>query len=113
MAFWEKDCIEKAIIFYSKAIELDSSYDIAYNNLGVVFLDGLGDATRAIDYFRTAVEINPNYVLAHFNLARSYETLNEKINAAKQYQKALNLNKIHNELDNKIIEERLYKLFEA
>ncbi len=113
MAFWEKDCIEKAIIFYSKAIELDSSYDIAYNNLGVVFLDGLGDATRAMDYFRTAVEINPNYVLAHFNLARSHETMNEKINAAKQYQKALNLNKIHNELDNKIIEERLYKLFEA
>lgn len=113
MAFWEKDCIEKAIIFYSKAIELDSTYDIAYNNLGVVFLDGLGDASRAIDYFRTAVEINPNYVLAHFNLARSHESMNEKINAAKQYQKALNLNKIHNELENKIIEERLYKLFEA
>jgi len=113
MAFWEKDCIEKAIIFYSKAIELDSTYDIAYNNLGVVFLDGLGDASRAIEYFRTAVEINPNYVLAHFNLARSHETMNEKINAAKQYQKALNLNKIHNELDNKIIEERLYRLFEA
>ena len=113
MAYWEKDCIEKAIIFYSKAIELDSTYDIAYNNLGVVFLDGLGDAQRAIDYFRTAVEINPNYVLAYFNLARSYETMNEKINAAKQYQKALNLNKIHNELDNKIIEERLYRLFEA
>ena len=113
MANWEKDCIEKAIIFYSKAIELDSTYDIAYNNLGVVFLDGLGDAQRAMDYFRTAIEINPNYVLAHFNLARSYETLNEKINAAKQYQKALNLNKTLNELDNKIIEERLYKLFEA
>lgn len=113
MANWEKDCIEKAIIFYSKAIELDSTYDIAYNNLGVVFLDGLGDSQRAMDYFRTAIEINPNYVLAHFNLARSYETLNEKINAAKQYQKALNLNKTLNELDNKIIEERLYKLFEA
>ena len=113
MANWEKDCIEKAIIFYSKAIELDSTYDIAYNNLGVVFLDGLGDAQRAMDYFRTAIEINPNYVLAHFNLARSYEAINEKINAAKQYQKALNINKTVEELDNKIIEERLYKLFEA
>ena len=39
--------------------------------------------------------------------------LEEKIAAAKQYQKALNLNKIKNELDSKIIEERLYKLFEA
>lgn len=113
MAYWEKDCIEKAIIFYSKAIELDSSYDIAYNNLGVVFLDGLGDATRAMGYFKTAVEINPTYVLAYFNLARSYESMNEKISAAKQYQKALNLNKTRNELDSKLIEERLYKLFEA
>ena len=113
MAYWEQDSIEKAVIYYSKAIELDSTYDIAYNNLGVVFLDGLGDAHRAMDYFKTAVEINPNYVLAHFNLARSHEMLDEKIAAAKQYQKALNLNKNLNELDSKIIEDRLYKLFEA
>ncbi len=113
MAYWEKDCIEKSIIYYSRAIELDSTYDIAYNNLGVVFLDGLGDATRAIEYFKTAVEINPNYVLAHFNLARSHEVLGEKIIAAKQYQKAMNINKIQNELDQKLIEERLYKLFET
>lgn len=113
MAYWEQDCIEKSIIYYSKAIELDSTYDIAYNNLGVVFLDGLGDTQRAMDYFKTAVEINPQYVLAHFNLARSHESLNEKIAAAKQYQKALNLNKLRNELESQIIEERLYKLFEA
>ena len=113
MAFWEQDCIEKAIIYYSKAIELDPSYDIAYNNLGVVFLDGLGDAQRASEYFRTATEINTNYVLAHFNLARSHEMMGEKIAAAKQYQKALNINRQTNELDFKIIEERLYKLFET
>ena len=113
MAYWEKDCIEKAIIYYSKAIELDSSYDIAYNNLGVVFLDGLGDAQRASDYFKNAISINPQYVLAHFNLARCHEMLNEKIAAAKQYQKALNLNQKRNELDFKIIEDRLYKLFET
>ena len=113
MAYWEKDCIEKAIIYYSKAIELDSSYDIAYNNLGVVFLDGLGDAQRASDYFKNAISINPQYVLAHFNLARCHEMLNEKIAAAKQYQKALNLNQKRNQLDFKIIEDRLYKLFET
>ncbi len=113
MAYWEKDCIEKAIIFYSKALELDSTYDIAYNNLGVVFLDGLGDANRAMEYFKNAIEINPNYVLANFNLARCHEMLNEKIIAAKQYQKALNINNVNNEMDSKIIEERLYKLFET
>ena len=113
MAFWEKDMIEKSIIYYSKAIELDPSYDIAYNNLGVVFLDGLGDATRAIEYFKTAIEINPDYVLASFNLARAHESLGEKITAAKQYQHALNINKTKNELNQELIQERLYKLFEV
>lgn len=113
MVYWEQDLIEKSIIYYSKAIELDSSYDIAYNNLGVVFLDGLGDASRATDYFKTAIDLNPTYVLAHFNLARCHEVLNEKIQAAKQYQKALNLNSAKEELDSNLIEERLYKLFET
>lgn len=113
MVYWEQDLIEKAIIYYSKAIELDSTYDIAYNNLGVVFLDGLGDANRAMDYFKTAIDLNPDYVLAHFNLARAHEMLNEKIQAAKQYQKSLNLNSVKEELDSRIIEERLYKLFET
>lgn len=113
MTYWEEDEIEKSIIFYSKALELDPGYEIAYNNLGVVFLDGIGDAKRASDYFKNAIALNPNYVLAHFNLARSHEIMNEKIAAAKQYQKALNINKQTQEFDSNIIEERLYKLFEA
>ncbi len=113
MSYWEMDEIEKSIVYYSKALELDPGYEIAYNNLGVVFLDGLGDAKRASVYFKNAIELNPNYVLAHFNLARSHEMLDEKITAAKQYQKALNINKQSNEFDSKIIEERLYKLFET
>ena len=113
MAYWEQDEIEKSIIYYSRALELDPGYEIAYNNLGVVFLDGLGDAKRAIDYFKNAIELNPNYVLAHFNLARSHEALGEKIAAAKQYQKSLNINKQTEECDSKIIEERLYRLFET
>ncbi len=113
MAYWEQDEIEKAIIYYSRSLELDPGYEIAYNNLGVVFLDGLGDAKRANDYFKNAIELNPSYVLAHFNLARGHEALGEKITAAKQYQKALNINKQTQEFDSKIIEDRLYKLFET
>ena len=113
MAYWEKDYIEKAIIYYSKAIDLDPEYDIAYNNLGVIFLDGLGDAKRALAYFENAVDINPNYVLAHFNIGRAYEVMGQKIEAAKKYQVALNLNKINPEIESQMIEDMLYKLFEA
>lgn len=113
LACWEEDLVEKAIIYYTKALELDSKYDIASNNLGVVFLDGLGDIERAQLYFNNALEINCDYALAHFNLARSYEAQNKKIEAAKEYQKALDLNNVKKELDSEIIEEKLHKLFEA
>ncbi len=113
MAYWEKDSIERAIINYTKAIDLDPEYDIAYNNLGVVFLDGLGDIKRAKTHFETAIDINQAYVLAHFNLARAHEALNEKICAANEYQKALDLNTKNIEMDEEIIRERLFKLFDA
>lgn len=113
MAYWEKDHIEKAIIYYSKAIELDPTYDIASNNLGVIFLDGLGDAARALSCFEKAAEINPNYVLAHFNIGRAHEALGQKIEAAKQYQIALNLNKTNPEVEDEMIEKALFKLFET
>jgi len=113
MTYWELDLIEQAIIYYSKSIQLNPKYDIAYNNLGVVFLDGLGDTNRAEEYFKGAIELNPTYVLAHFNLARNYEAQNAKIIAAKEYQLALNYNQDKKEIDDEIIKERLHKLFET
>ena len=108
-----KETIDSISCFiFRHYIAFDDSVDVLRIS-GVVFLDGLGDASRAIEYFRTATEINPNYVLAHFNMARSHEAMGEKIAAAKQYQKALNINRQTNELDFKLIEDRLYKLFET
>ena len=113
MAYWEKDLVEKAILNYTKAIDLDPNYDIAYNNLGVIFLDGLGDTKRAMTYFETAVDINDCYVLAHFNLARAHDALGEKICAANEYQKAFDLNRKNVEMDEGIIQERLFQLFDT
>ncbi len=113
MVYWEKDLIEEAITNYVKAIELDPDYEIGYNNLGVIFLDGLGDINRAKTYFETAIDIKDDYVLAHFNLGRTYEALDKKVQAAGEYQKALDKNALNFEIDENIITERLYKLFEA
>ncbi len=112
MIYWECDKIEEAISYYLKAIDKDPDYDIAYNNLGVVLLDGLNDANRAIPYFETAIDINAGYVLAYFNCARAYQLLGKNIEAAKMYQNALNFNKNSHEIDDGIIEEKLYGLFD-
>lgn len=113
MAFWERDYIENAIEFYTRAIDIEPDYEIAYNNLGVVYFDGLNDTERAKPCFEAALKLNDNYTMAHFNMARYFEAKGDKVSAANEYQYALDLNKIYPEIDDEIIEERLFKLFET
>ncbi len=90
---------EEAIKSYELAIKYNPNYDIAYNNLGVIYLDDLGRVNRAIELFRKAIESNPSYALAHFNLARATSIIGDKIEAAKLYQMAQDINKVTQEID--------------
>lgn len=113
IAFWEHDYVEEAIVAYNKAIEIDSEYDIAYNNLGVIYLDGIGNVKEALRLFNKAIRINPNYALANFNAARACEAhmlINEAI---EYYQNALKINRETKELDENEILTRLEHLFDT
>ena len=112
LALWEKDYLEEAVIAFHKSIELNPDFEISQNNLGVVYLDGFGDPKASIEYFKNAVNINPNYTLAYFNLARAYQAIGDKSNAAEYYQMTMDLNKITEELSEKDIRKRLFELFE-
>lgn len=112
LALWENDFIEEAIVSYHKAIDLNPNFDIAQNNLGVIYLDGLGCASDALPFFLKAIEINPSYTLAYFNAGRANEMLNEKTQAAEYYQMALDMNKLTEDLPDSEITERLHSLFE-
>jgi tetratricopeptide (TPR) repeat protein len=112
LALWEKDYLEESVVAFHKSIELNPDFEIAQNNLGVVYLDGYGDPKASIDYFKTAVKINPNYTLAYFNLARAYQAIGDKASAAEFYQITMDLNKITEELSEKDIRKRLFNLFE-
>ena len=111
LALWEKDYLEEAIVAFHKSIELNPNFEIAQNNLGVVYLDGIGDPKESVEYFKNAININPNYTLAYFNLARAYQAIGDKAMAAEYYQMTMDLNKITEELSEKEIRERLYDLF--
>lgn len=113
MAYWESNSVQDAIDCYNLAINADPSYDIAHNNLGVIYLDTLNDLNRALACFTEAVDLNPDYTLAHFNLGRCYALLNRKVEAATEFQRAIDINETTNEIDEEIIREKLYKLFEA
>ena len=109
--YWGKGNIEEAIKEYEKAIKYDNTYDIAYNNLGVIYLDDLGRITKAIELFEAAKKHNPNYALAHYNLARSIAITGDKVEAAKLYQIAMDINTYTQELDPADIEEKIQDLF--
>ena len=111
--YWGNGDTEEAIKSYSLAIKYNDNYDIAYNNLGVIYLDDLGRVNKSIELFRKAVEANPNYALAHFNLARAISIVGDKVEAAKLYQMAQDINKITQEIDPKDIADKISELFES
>lgn len=110
---WGKGDIDEAIKEYELSIKYDSSYDIAYNNLGVIYLDDLGRVQNAIELFQKAIDYNPNYALAHYNLGRSVSIKGDKIEAAKLYQIAMDLNNVTNELDPQEITDKIQGLFDS
>ena len=109
--YWGKGQLDEAIKTYETAIKYDEEYDIAYNNLGVIYLDDLGRVQKAIELFELAIKHNPNYALAHYNLARSIAITGDKVEAAKLYQVAMDINNITNELDPQEIKDKIQDLF--
>ena len=110
--YWGKGDIDVAIKEYELAIQYDPTYDIAYNNLGVIYLDDLGRVQKAMELFKKSVECNPNYALAHFNLARCVSITGDKIEAAKLYQIAQDINKVTGEIDPQDIVDKINGLFD-
>ncbi len=109
---WGNGDIDEALKEYELAIKYDPNYDIAYNNMGVIYLDDLGRVKQAAELFEKSVACNPNYALAHFNLARAISITGDKVEAAKLYQIAQDINKITNEIDPQDILDKINGLFE-
>ena len=109
--YWGLGELDEAIKEYELSIKFDPLYDIAHNNLGVIYLDDLVHIQKAIECFNNAIDCNPNYALAYYNLGRCYALKNENVEAAKYFQAALDVNSITNEIDPNDIQEKLNSLF--
>jgi len=78
--------LEAAMAFYQKAIELDPSYAVVNNDLGVVY-ETLGDKDRAENSYLEALSIDPGYLSACTNLALFYESKRDMDKAAVYWKK--------------------------
>lgn len=76
---------EEAKNYFKMAIRPD-----ALNNLGNIFLNS-SDAREAVKYFSFALDIEPRNAIICYNLARSYQLLEDTGKAIEYYDKALAL----------------------
>ena len=113
MALWNNDYLEEAIIAYNKALKIKPDSAIVYNNLGVIYLDGIGNKEYALECFENAYDLDNEYTMAVFNMGRIHQELGNTTLAAEFYQDAIELNKTSHDLDEKEIEERIFSLFKV
>lgn len=64
--------LTEAMSYYQKAVVLDPSYAVAYNDLGVIY-EALGFPERAKESYFKSIKINPEYLSAYTNVALFYE----------------------------------------
>jgi len=80
--------LEKAMAYYQKAVEIDTTYAVAYNDLGVIW-EAKGMPERAEQNYLRAVQINPHYYSGYSNLALFYEGKRDLKKAAEYWQKRI------------------------
>jgi len=66
--FSTQDRYDEAMALFHKALEIAPDHALTLNNLGAVMYDS-GDTQPALNYFKRAIELKPNYLTAIHNLA--------------------------------------------
>jgi tetratricopeptide (TPR) repeat protein len=82
--------IEGAMVLYQKAIQLDPSYPIAYNDLGIIY-ESKGLTDRAEENYLKAIKVDPTFLSAYTNLAIVYENKRDLEKALICWQKRAQL----------------------
>ncbi len=85
------DPLEKAIAFFSEAIQLDPGLVDAYYDRGNVYLE-LEEFTRAVADFSQAIRLNPQYADAYYDRGNAHAEMEEYRKAIADYNEAIRLN---------------------
>lgn len=95
-ALYEKKEFHNALLFVNKAIEVDPQVPYTYNTLALI-VSNLGDKKSAIESYKIAIKLKPDYFEALFNLGNLLNDSHEYALAIKSYDQCLKIspNYIH------------------
>lgn len=82
---------ETKIFSFKELLQQDKNSIEAMYYRGNFYLNGLGDPNKAIDAFEKILDQNPNFILAHYDLASAYRDLGMEEEAILQYEKTIEL----------------------
>lgn len=86
----KKGELQKAIACFERAIKLDSSYAVAYHQLGKCYMR-LGQAQRAVDILMQVVRKRPNLGPARLDLGLALLSAGNTRSARKEFEQLYNL----------------------
>ncbi|MCX6576482.1 MAG: sulfatase-like hydrolase/transferase [Candidatus Aminicenantes bacterium] len=86
----QPDPLRKALDYFKQAIALDPRYPSAYNGLGSA-LNMAGDADGAIENWKKAVELKPDFGFPLYNLGLTYLARGDKALALDYFMKYKNM----------------------
>ncbi len=88
----DKQLLDNAKQAFFEAITIFPDYPSANNKYGVILARYENNPEKGIEYLLKAVQSNPNFEDALFNLAASYHQVGNIVKAKLYYQKVINLN---------------------
>ena len=80
---------DEALKDFKQAIQLNSNYENAYYNMGVVLLEDYGNPTEAIEAFKKSISLNPKNARAYNNMGNSLRKLGRFEEAITVLNKAI------------------------
>ena len=91
LAYYDKREVKRAIVDYTRAIELNPNFDAAYYNRGLAYYDKREVKCAIVGYTR-AIELNPNFDAAYNNRGLAYNNLRDYKNAINDFNRAIEIN---------------------
>lgn len=89
MLYQQKKDFEKALETYSRLFDNEKSAKRAFYNSGYIYLVELHEMSKAEKMFKKAMELDPGFVEAIYNLGRVYEAEGNKKMARNYYDSVL------------------------